>query len=271
MKSPEGHPDYNIRFWKLNKAIYGLKQSGREWNKELNNFLMNLGFKQLVSELCLYVKRSNSNIINCILGVYVDDILIAGKSKEINITKKKIKNRFKIKEIGNVDFVIGIKFIKYKNGYILNQNRYLVDLLEKYNILDLPTLRNMKPVENEKLRKHEIDETVYRCAIGSVLYLAICTRPDIIFAVSKAARKSKNPTLEDWENVKRIHRYLKGTANFGLRFSTSESIEAYVDADYAGDEETRRSTTGFIICMGETPTSWCSKLQHCVSTSTAEA
>jgi len=161
MKSPEGHPDYNIRFWKLNKAIYGLKQSGREWNKELNNFLMNLGFKQLVSELCLYVKRSNSNIINCILGVYVNDILIAGKSKEINITKNKIKNRFKIKEIGNVDFVIGIKFIKYKNGYILNQNRYLVDLLEKYNILDLPPLRNMKPVENEKLRKHEIDETVY--------------------------------------------------------------------------------------------------------------
>jgi len=55
--------------------------------------------------------------------------------------------------------------------------------------------------------------------------------------------------------VKRIIRYLKGTANFGLRFSTSESIEAYVDVDYAGDEETRRSTTGFIICMGETPTS----------------
>jgi len=63
MKSPEGHPDYNIRFWKLNKAIYGLKQSGREWNKELNNFLMNLGFKQLVSELCLYVKR---RLIICI-------------------------------------------------------------------------------------------------------------------------------------------------------------------------------------------------------------
>ena len=204
---------------------------------------MNLGFKQLVSEPCLYEKRSKSNIINCMLGVYVDDILIAGKSKEINITKNKIKNRFKIKEIGNVDFVIGIKFIKYKNGYILNQNMYLVDLLEKYNILDLPPLRNMKPVENEKLRKHEIDETEYRDAIGRLLYLAICTRPNIIFAVSKAARKSKNPTLEDWENVKRILRYLKGSANFGLRFSTSESIKAYVDADYAGDEEIRRSTT----------------------------
>ena len=113
MKPPEGHLDYNNKFWKLNKTIYGLKQSGREQNKEINNFLINLGFKQLLSEPCFYIKRNNQNSINCILGVYVDDILIVGKSKEINNTKNRIKNKFKIKEIGDVDFVIGIKFIKY--------------------------------------------------------------------------------------------------------------------------------------------------------------
>jgi len=91
MKPPEGHPDYNKKLWKLNKAIYGLKQSGREWNKEINNFLINLEFKQLLSEPCLYIKRNNQNSINCILGVYVDDIPKAGESKEINNTKNRIK------------------------------------------------------------------------------------------------------------------------------------------------------------------------------------
>ena len=95
-----------------------------------------------------------------------------------------------------------------------------------------------------------------------VLYLAIGTRPDIIFAVSKAARKSKEPTTEDWENVRRIFRYLKVTMNFGLKFSGKTSIEGFVDADYAGDKESRKSTTEFIVCMRETSTSWCSKLQH---------
>jgi len=146
--------------------------------------------------------------------------------------------------------------------YILNQSRYIIDLLDKYNISELAPLKNMKPLENEKLRKQKIDETLYSGAIGSLLYLAICTRPDIIIAVSKAARKSKETTMEDWENVRRIFRYLKNTMNFGLKFSGKTSIEAFVDADYAGDEESRRSSTRFIVCMGETPTSWCSKLQH---------
>ena len=95
-----------------------------------------------------------------------------------------------------------------------------------------------------------VNETEYRGAIGSLLYLAICTRPDILFAVSKAARKAKEPTMKDWNNVMKILKYLKGTINFGLRFTRKKEIIAYVDADYAGDEETRRSTTGFIITMG---------------------
>jgi len=151
--------------------------------------------------------------------------------------------------------VIGIKFIKYKDGYFLSQKRYLKDLLEKYNILKLAPSRNLKPIENETLRKQMVNETEYRGAIGSLLYLAICTRPDILFAVSKAARKAKEPTMEDWYNVMKILKYLKGTINFGLRFTRNKEIIAYVDADYAGDEETRRSTTGFIITMGGTPTS----------------
>ena len=80
MKPPEGHQDYKRYFWKLKKAIYGLKQSGREWNLQLNSFILKIGFERLTSEPCLYIKRNNQNNITCILGVYVDDILIAGKN-----------------------------------------------------------------------------------------------------------------------------------------------------------------------------------------------
>lgn len=101
--------------------------------------------------------------------------------------------------------------------------------------------------------------------------MAICTRPDILFAVSRASRNSNNPNYEDWESVLKIFRYIKSTANYGIKFTKNTSIEIYTDADYAGDPVTRRSTSGFLISIGGSPTSWYSKLQHCVSTSTAEA
>ena len=100
-----------------------MKQSGLEWNNELNNYLIKIGFRRLFSEPCLYVKESKKKSITCILGVYADDILIAGNKGEIILVKKQIKNKFKIKEIGNIDFIIGIKFIKHTNEYFLNQKR----------------------------------------------------------------------------------------------------------------------------------------------------
>ena len=271
MIPPECHEDYNKRFWKLNKAIYGLKQRGHSWNNELNKYLINIGFRRLISEPCLYMKTNDKGNISCLLGVYVDDNLISGTNYEIKNTKILIKNRFKIKEIGNVDFVIGIKFIKHDKGYFLNQKRYILDIIKKFGMELCYPIRNMKPTENKELRKIKFNPTKYRSAIGNLLYLAICTRPDILFSVSKSARKSTEPTMEDWENVLKIFKYLKGTINYGINFTKNNKIEAFVDADYAGDKETRKSTTGFIITIGNTSISSCSKLQRSVSTSSAES
>ena len=126
-------------------------------------------------------------------------------------------------------------------------------------------------LKNEELRKIKVDQTKYRSAIGNLLYFSIRTRPDIIQPVSKASQKSKDPNLEDWQNVLKIIKYLNGTIKYGITFSRNPNISAFTDADYAGDIETRRSTTGFFILIGNSPTSWCSKLQHCISTSTAES
>jgi len=124
MIAPEGHYSHGKYFWKLKKALYGLKQAGKQWNNKLNEELLKMNFRRIKSEPCLYVKFDNDKNIICILSVYVDDILIAGKENEINNVKKSIKEKFNIKDIGDVEFVIGIKFEKVQNGYILHQSRY---------------------------------------------------------------------------------------------------------------------------------------------------
>ena len=114
MEPPKGHPDHKKYIWKLKKAIYGLKQSGMEWNNELNGHLLNIGFKRLTCEPCIYFITDKHNKITCLIAVYVDDILLAGNKAKVDQIKNMIKNKFKIKEIGEVNFIIGIKFVKNK-------------------------------------------------------------------------------------------------------------------------------------------------------------
>jgi len=185
--------------------------------------------------------------------------------------KKLIKSYFKIKDIGGADFIIGIKFQKLKDGYLLHQKRYILDMLEKYKHETIYPTLILKPSINNKLNKLSINTTKYRSLVGNLLYVAISTRPDILYSVSKAAQRSKEPTMEDWMNALKILGYLKKTMNYGLKFNNKRIINAYSDADYAGDKISRRSTSGYVITIGGTPVSWCSKLQPCVSTSTAEA
>jgi len=277
MKLPEGEDNKNgkYKYCKLNKALYGLKQAGRAWNETLNNKLLKLNFQRLKSEPCLYIKN-NYGKIACLVAVYVDDILITGTDTEIINTKNLLKENFEVTDVGKVNFIIGIKFEKLKNGYLIHQKRYLNEILEKFNINKYRECSNMMPIENELLRKKPFNPTKYRQAIGSLLYIAICTRPDILFSVNKASRKSVNPTYEDWYNVLKIFRYLKGNKNYGLKFikennTNNLNLKAYVDADLGGDKDTRRSTTGYVLTVNGTPTTWYSKLQHCVSTSTAES
>jgi len=243
MKAPEGHQSYGKSFWKLNKALYGLKRAGKEWNNKLNEELIKIGFSRLKSEPCVYKKVNKKKEIICILSVYVDDILIAGTSNEINIVKESIKQKFNIKDIGDVEFVIGIKFNKIIDGYILHQSRYINDILNKLSTNSCTITKSLIPIENSQLKTKIFNETKYRSAIGSLLYLGICTRPDILFAVSKAARKSSNPTLEDWKNVLKIFNYLQYTRNYGIKIQKGMNLKVFVDADYAGDSNTRKSTS----------------------------
>ncbi len=118
-----------------------------------------------------------------------------------------------------------------------------------------------------------VDQQLYQSAIGSLMYLSVGTRPDITYAVSSLSRYSANPTKEHWSAVKRVMRYVKGTTKLGIYYSNENSNEliGYSDADWGGDINDRKSTSGYIFKLNGGAVSWRSKKQSGVALSTAEA
>jgi hypothetical protein len=126
--------------------------------------------------------------------------------------------------------------------------------------------------ETEEARR-EMAKVPYREAVGSIMYLAVCTRPDLCKAISNASRFLDNPGPQHWQAVKRIFRYLKGTRDLKLHLggNTELNLCAYSDADWGGDTDSGRSTTGFVIFLGNSPICWKSRLQTPIALSTVEA
>ena len=150
-------------------------------------------------------------------------------------------------------------------------------MLQKYG------MDNANPVAtpadaNVKLRKRDgvskpVHQPTYQSMVGSLLYAVMATRPDIAQAVSAVSKFNANPDVAHLTAVKRIFRYLKGTVNLALKYEQSDSgaLIGYADADWAGDQDDRRPTTGNIFLQSGGPVSWLSKKQATVALSTAEA
>ena len=140
------------------------------------------------------LKEINTIIFYVYQLFYVDDILIFGKEHEIEKVKFEINNEFKLSDIGPVDYIIGIKFIKLKDGYFIHQLQYINKILDRFNIDNYREISNVMFEENKDLRNKSFNSKIYMQTVGSLLYLAMGTRPDIMFAVSKASRKNQKPT-----------------------------------------------------------------------------
>lgn len=130
---PQGDRNYGKGYWKLNKALYCFKQSGRQWNETITSFLISIGFKQLISEQCIF-KKIHNNIVTCIIGLYVDDMIITGTKTEIHKTINLIKNRFKISNCGPINYLLGIKVEKQDFKYSISQISYIENILSKFKI-----------------------------------------------------------------------------------------------------------------------------------------
>ena len=203
---------------KLKKALYGLKQSPREWYDNLSCFLISIGFIKLHADNCMYIKHKDDNI--CIVLIYVDDLAIAGSNiSVIDRIKNEFKNRYKMKDLGNIDHILGCTVDRNEVGeYSINQKQYTKDIISKYFHDNTVTVNNPTDVNiilssnMNAVSECDIEymkELPYREAIGSLLWLSMGTRPDITYAVSQVAKFNSEPGPQHWKAVKRIFQYLQ--------------------------------------------------------------
>ena len=281
MEQPEGYivPGKEHMVCRLKRSIYGLKQAPRCWNYALDKRLKEMGFKQTSGDPCLYVSSDQEGDV-FIIAVYIDDIILGGMSEaKMKEVKKELSQTFKMKDLGPLHHFLGVTVIQDQStGNIwLGQPLYTENLLLKFGMGDCKPVKT--PVNQDvKLTQCESDDDVYdqklyQAMVGSLLYLSTRTRPDIAYAVGSVARFCAKPTKEHWTGVKRILRYLKGTANFGLLYTQDASPDCfgYCDADWAGDVGDRKSTSGYVFLQGGAAITWKSSKQSCVALSTAEA
>ena len=129
--------------------------------------------------------------------------------------------------------------------------------------------RNVTEFVRENSNLVNVEE--YKSSLGALLYIALKSRPDISFAVNQASRNCENPTEGDFRSLIYILQYLKGTNNKSIYYNKRNRFIGYSDSDFASDEKTRRSTSSFIFLLDDSPISWKSQQQRCVTLSTAEA
>lgn len=196
IKQPPGFVDENADLvCLLKKSLYGLKQSARCWSDKLHQALIDEGFVQSNADPCLYMKHEGNDF--CYLLVYVDDIALASKSKEmIENVKKSIAKKFKIENLGIIKNYLGLEIGIDKNGfYQLNQKTYINKILSDFNMNN--SKNSVLPLNTEYGKDKDISDLLpengrYRKLIGCLLYLAVNTRPDISACVSILAQKTKN-------------------------------------------------------------------------------
>lgn len=282
MKQPEGYDDNSGRVCRLLKSLYGLKQASKVWNDKLNEALISLGLNRSEVDQCIYYCVSKHSMVY--VAIYVDDVLVFSNDKEATQRIKNVlSSKFKMKDMGSVSSVLGMRVQRdeVKKLIKLDQSEYISSVLKRFGMndcnavatpLDLSQKLTLEICPQTEEAKKEMEKIPYMEAIGSLLYAAQNTRPDISFAVNLLSRFSQNPGKAHWLAVKRVMRYLKGTVNKGIVFQKSaQSLVGYCDADWAGDLDQRRSTSGYVFVMQGGAISWSSHRQRTVALSSTEA
>ncbi|GJR37376.1 retrovirus-related pol polyprotein from transposon TNT 1-94 [Tanacetum coccineum] len=238
--------------------------------------MLSNGFKRSSYDSCVYY-RSYASREYIYLLLYVDDMLIACKSKaEIRSTKSLLKKEFDMKELGEEKKILGMEIVRDWSRKILrvSQSGYVSKILNNFRIdngksVKMPLGGHFKlslkdcPVKDCDIER--MSKVPYANGVGSLMYLMMCTRSDIAYAVSVVSRYLANPGKNHWEAV----------ANVGLVYGTNRGnhvdVTGFVNSDYAKDPDKGRSITGYAFLVHGCVVSWKAALQHVVALSTTEA
>ncbi|KAL7619048.1 hypothetical protein Lser_V15G01747 [Lactuca serriola] len=260
--------------YKLSKALYGLRQAPRDWNARLDKYLKQIGFRRCVHEYAVYIRKSKENVL--IVGVYVDDLIVTeGNEDEVNTFKKQMNWEFEMSDLGLLSYYLGIEMTQEKNGIRLKQTGYAKNLLKKMGMEECNGAK--VPMEHKlELTKDEdgepVNATEYRSIVGGLRYLCH-TRPDITYSVGIVSRFLERPTKLHHQAMKRILRYVQGTLNLRLFYpqsSRKNEVIAFSDSNHTRNLVDRRSTSGMVFYLNESPVTWSSQKQRCVALSSCE-
>jgi transposase InsO family protein len=275
MTQPQGYidPTHPNLVCKLHKSIYGLKQAPRTWFDSFTSQLLHLGFTASTADSSLFIYKNESVIAYLLL--YVDDIVLTSNTPTyIDHLITQLNTVFDLKDLGTLHYFLGLQVSRTPNNLYIKQTKYAYDLLKKHNMLDCKPASSPS-CPNTRLSLQDGDPLTdphgYRSMVRALHYLTF-TRPDISFAVHQVFQYMSAPTTTHLAAAKRVLRYIRGTLHHGIEFTPSPlSLSAYTDADWVGDPDDRRSTSGFLIYLGSNANTWSAKKQPTVSRSSTES
>ncbi|KAJ1578409.1 hypothetical protein NDA11_005594 [Ustilago hordei] len=282
LKPPVGIEIPPGKVLKVVKGLYGLKQSGREWNIELDSHLRTIGFHCMQSAPCLYSRGTGDKIT--IITAYVDDMLITSPSREeVDRAKREIMDKWETQDNGRIKEFLGIKIIRdrRRRRISLSLTAYIKEMVNKWlgganEKSWIPMLSVANTAGGERCEPKRAKR--YQELVGQLLWVSNTARPDIAFAVGVLARYMSIPIDSAWKAAVHVVKYLNQTNEYQLHLGgeTNEHsgtpVTTYTDTNWASDPTNgRRSTSGSITYVYGCPVSWKSHVQKCVALSAVEA
>jgi len=266
---------HESKVYRLKKALYGLKQAPRAWYSRIEAYFIKEGFIKCPYEHTLFIRTVDGGKI-LIVCLYVDDLIFTGNDPMLfEQLKNSMMTEFDMTDLGRMRFFLGIEVLQRTDGIFISQRKYAQKLLERFKMNQCNSIHN-PAIPGFKLTKDEegitADSTFYKQIVGSLMYL-MATRLDLMFIVSLISRYMEKPTESHLLTAKRVLRYVKGMTIFGIFYKKGGSAEffGYTDSDFAGDQDDRKSTSGYVFLLSSGAISWSSKKQPAVSLSTTEA
>jgi hypothetical protein len=258
----------------LRKSLYGLKQAPRAWFHRFTTFITSIGFSASKSDSSLFILHRGASIAYLLL--YVDDIILTATTTTLlQSIIQSLHSEFAMSDLGDIHHFLGINVHRTPEGLFLSQQQYALEILDRANMLScnpitthVDTRSKLSATDGARFS----DPSLYRSLAGALQYLTL-TRPDLTYAVQQVCLFMHDPRDSHFQLIKRILRYVRGTSHYGLQLHKDSSLDliAYSDADWAGCPDTRKSTSGFCVFLGNNLVSWSSRRQPTVSRSSAEA
>ena len=280
IKLPKGFHIGGFQYGRAVKSIYGLKQAARDWHRLQEKFILQFYRRLSRSPIdpCMFFISTEGLL--ALVVTYVDDYFIA--SSDPKLTEKFInafKKRFTVTVLGEPSTVLQMGVTLSRNSVSISQKRFILDLADAHGLRDCAPMQTQMEKDIELLPAKECDLNVpFRSLIGALLWVARCTRPDIMFAVIYLSRFSASFDVQHFRHAKRILRYLVTTVDRELTYHRNGDdipkaleLKCYSDSDWASDKHDRKSFSGNVVFLHGCLVSWFCKKQATVALSSVEA